>query len=36
VPVLLSATVTEVGTLKLEAIPSNGDEVWEIELAVRQ
>jgi molecular chaperone DnaK (HSP70) len=36
VPVLLSATVTEVGTLKLEAIPTEGDEIWEIELTVRQ
>lgn len=36
VPVLLSAAVTEVGTLKLEAIPTEGDETWEIELTVRQ
>lgn len=36
VPVVLSATVTEIGTLKLEAIATDGDDVWEIELAVRQ
>ncbi len=36
VPVMLSATVTEIGTLKLEAIATDGDDVWEIEFAVRQ
>lgn len=36
VPVSLSVTVTEVGTLKVEALASNSDETWEIELTVRQ
>ncbi|SQD77433.1 Hsp70 family protein [Moritella yayanosii] len=36
VPVSLSVTVTEVGTLKVEAIANDSDEIWEIELTVRQ
>ncbi|MFT5808064.1 MAG: molecular chaperone DnaK (HSP70) [Moritella dasanensis] len=36
VPVSLSVTVTEVGTLKVEAIANDSDETWEIELTVRQ
>ena len=35
VPVHLAATVTEVGTLRLEAVPVNGDERWNVELDVR-
>ena len=39
VPIKLSASVTEVGTLLLEAIPSEpvvADERWKIELSVRE
>lgn len=35
VPVRLRASVTEVGTLRLEAIPRAGDELWKVELNVR-
>ncbi|MFK7985166.1 MAG: Hsp70 family protein [Sandaracinaceae bacterium] len=35
VPVRLRAGVTEVGTLRLEAVPRTGDERWKIELDVR-
>lgn len=35
VPVRLSASVTEVGTLLLEALPRSGNERWKIELEVR-
>jgi hypothetical protein len=35
VPVRLRAGVTEVGTLRLEAIPRDGDERWKVELDVR-
>ncbi len=35
VPVHLAAAVTEVGTLRLEAVPVNGDERWNVELDVR-
>ncbi len=35
VPVKLAARVTEVGTLRLEAIPREGEERWQIELEVR-
>ncbi len=35
VPVHLAVTVTEVGTLRLEAMPVNGDERWHVELDVR-
>ena len=35
VPVHLRASVTEVGTLLLEAMPLSGDEHWKVELNVR-
>ncbi|MCU7834219.1 MAG: Hsp70 family protein [gamma proteobacterium symbiont of Taylorina sp.] len=35
VPVHLAATVTEVGTIRLEALPVNGAERWNVELDVR-
>ncbi|MCG6861448.1 MAG: Hsp70 family protein [Chromatiaceae bacterium] len=35
VPVHLRASVTEVGTLLLEAMPLDGDEHWKVELNVR-
>ena len=35
VPVKLSASVTEVGTLLLEALPRTGSERWKLELDVR-
>ena len=35
VPVRLHAAVTEVGTLRLEAIPANGDQAWNVEFDVR-
>lgn len=35
VPVHLAAAVTEVGTLRLEAVAVNGDERWKVELDVR-
>jgi hypothetical protein len=35
VPVRLSASVTEVGTLRLEARPRAGTERWKVELDVR-
>jgi molecular chaperone DnaK (HSP70) len=35
VPVHLQAAVTEVGTLRLEAIPRNGSERWNVEFDVR-
>jgi hypothetical protein len=35
VPVRLSAAVTEVGTLRLEAQPRSGNERWKVELDVR-
>ena len=35
VPVRLRASVTEVGTLRLEAIPRSGSEHWKVELNVR-
>jgi hypothetical protein len=35
VPVRLRAAVTEVGTLRLEAIPRSGPESWKVELTVR-
>jgi len=35
VPVRLRAAVTEVGTLRLEAVPSSGDETWKVEFDVR-
>ena len=35
VPVRLAAHVTEIGTLKLEAIPRDGSESWQIEFDVR-
>jgi len=35
VPVHLAAAVTEVGTLRIEAVPVNGDERWNVELDVR-
>lgn len=35
VPVFLSASVTEVGTLKVEAIARDGQDAWEVELTVR-
>ncbi len=35
VPVRLRAGVTEVGTLRLEAVPRDGAEVWKVELDVR-
>ncbi|MFZ4792230.1 MAG: Hsp70 family protein [Candidatus Competibacteraceae bacterium] len=36
VPVRLHATVTEVGTLRLEAVPRVGAESWKIEFDVRE
>lgn len=35
VPVSLSAVVTEIGTLLIEAIPQSGTERWKVELDVR-
>jgi hypothetical protein len=35
VPVRLRAAVTEVGTLRLEALPREGDEHWKVEFDVR-
>jgi hypothetical protein len=35
VPVRLSATVTETGTLRLDALPKGGNERWKIEFEVR-
>jgi len=35
VPVRLRATMTEVGTLQLVAIPRTGDRTWKVELSVR-
>jgi hypothetical protein len=35
VPVHLHAAVTEVGTLRLEAIPRDGDRAWKVEFDVR-
>jgi hypothetical protein len=35
VPVRLRATVTEVGTLRLEAVPRSGNETWKVEFDVR-
>ncbi|MBX3249708.1 MAG: Hsp70 family protein [Myxococcales bacterium] len=35
VPVRLRARVSELGTLLLEALPRQGDEVWKVELDVR-
>lgn len=35
VPVRLHAAVTEVGTLRLEAIPTDGDQAWNVEFDVR-
>jgi len=35
VPVRLQAVVTEVGTLRLDAVSRNGDERWKVELNVR-
>ena len=35
VPVHLQAAVTEVGTLRLEAIPHSGSEHWKVEFNVR-
>ena len=35
VPVTLAASVTELGTLLLEAIPTNGSERWQVEFDVR-
>ena len=35
VPVHLASRVTEVGTLRLEAISTGGEERWEVELEVR-
>ena len=35
VPVRLRASVTEVGTLRLEAMPRAGSEHWKVELNVR-
>jgi hypothetical protein len=36
VPVRLRASVTEVGTLRLEAIPRSGAEHWKVEFNVRE
>jgi hypothetical protein len=36
VPVHLASRVTELGTLRLEAIPLEGDERWQVELEVRE
>jgi len=35
VPVRLRAAVTEVGTLRLEAVPGEGDQSWNVEFDVR-
>jgi hypothetical protein len=35
VPVRLRAAVTEVGTLRLEAVPGEGDQSWNVEFNVR-
>jgi hypothetical protein len=35
VPVRLQAAVTEVGTLRLEAVPRIGAESWKVEFDVR-
>jgi len=35
VPVRLRAAVTEVGTLRLEAVPRAGEESWKVEFNVR-
>jgi hypothetical protein len=35
VPVRLRASVTEVGTLRLEAMPRSGPEHWKVEFNVR-
>jgi hypothetical protein len=35
VPVRLRAAVTEVGTLRLEAVPRQGDQRWKVELSTR-
>ncbi|MFZ1324979.1 MAG: Hsp70 family protein, partial [Candidatus Contendobacter sp.] len=35
VPVRLRAAVTEVGTLRLEAVPRDGSEGWKVEFDVR-
>jgi hypothetical protein len=35
VPVRLRAAVTEVGTLRLEAVPRSGNETWKVEFDVR-
>jgi molecular chaperone DnaK (HSP70) len=35
VPVHLATSITEVGTLRLEALPLQGDERWNVELDVR-
>ena len=36
VPVHLRAAVTEVGTLRLEAVPLHGTECWKVEMKVRE
>ncbi len=36
VPVRLHASVTEIGTLKLDAVPRSGPERWTVEVNVRQ
>ncbi len=36
VPVKLASSVTEVGTLTLEAVPNSGPERWKLELNVRE
>ena len=36
VPVRLASRVTEVGTLRLEAIPRDGTERWQVEFEVRE
>ncbi len=35
VPVQLQAAVTEVGTLRLEAVPRSGEQTWKVEFNVR-
>ena len=35
IPVRLRAAVTEVGTLRLEAVPRDGSEHWKVEFNVR-
>ena len=35
VPVRLHAAVTEVGTLRLEAVPRTGDQSWKVEFDMR-